>query len=87
VKLFNKYKEITRYFVEGLECIEDHRYCKAVVYLKHAINLENKWIDQLVVKDEKGNSVTPNGRQLCRLKEIDAYARACLKVSNQYFII
>ncbi|CAI2169669.1 3378_t:CDS:10 [Funneliformis geosporum] len=80
VELFNKYKKITLYFVEGLERIKSDEYNHALVYLKHAINLENEWINQLVVKDENGNSVTLHGEKLRRSNEIDAYARACLKI-------
>ncbi|CAG8584347.1 1782_t:CDS:10 [Funneliformis caledonium] len=78
VELFNKYKQITVYFVEGLERIKSDEYNHALVYFKHAINLENDWLNQLVVEDEKGNLVTLHGEKLRRSNEIDAYARALL---------
>ena len=56
-------------------------YKKAPAYFKYAINLEENWIDDhLVITDNKGKSVILNGEKLRRSKEIDAFARTCLKV-------
>ncbi|RIA93542.1 hypothetical protein C1645_11566 [Glomus cerebriforme] len=85
VELFNKYKEITLYFTEGLERVSSDEYRNALAYFKYAIDLENDWIDNLSVTD-RGNSVRLNGEKLQRSKEIDAYARACLKVEHDGFL-
>ncbi|PKY48469.1 hypothetical protein RhiirA4_404440 [Rhizophagus irregularis] len=82
VELFDKYKEITLYFTEGLDRVNSDEYRNALAYFKYAINLENDWINDLFVKDKKGESMKLNGEKLRRSKEIDAYAKACLKVDH-----
>lgn len=84
VELFDKYKEITLYFTEGLDRVISDEYRNALAYFKYAIDLENDWTNDLFVKDKKGESVKLNGEKLRRSKEIDAYAKACLKVCNKY---
>ena len=68
------------YLAEGLERMTSDEYNKAPAYFKYAINLEEEWINNLVVTDSKGKSVILNGEKLRRSKEIDAFARTCLKV-------
>jgi hypothetical protein len=84
VKLFDKYKEITLYFTEGLDRVNSDEYRNALAYFKYAINLENDWINNLFVTDKKGELIKLNGDRLRRSKEIDAYAKACLKVCKKY---
>ncbi|GBC00903.1 hypothetical protein RclHR1_00400017 [Rhizophagus clarus] len=86
VELFDKYKEITLYFTEGLDRVNSDEYRNALAYFKYAIDLENNWINELFVKDKTGKTVKLNGEKLRRSKEIDAYARACLKVEHDGFL-
>ncbi|CAB4438027.1 unnamed protein product [Rhizophagus irregularis] len=87
VEFFDKYKEITLYFTEGLERVNSDEYKYALAYFKYAIDLENDWISNLFVtdNDKKGELVKLNklnGEKLRRSKEIDSYAKACLKVEH-----
>ncbi|CAG8477284.1 12642_t:CDS:2 [Rhizophagus irregularis] len=87
VEFFDKYKEITLYFTEGLERVNSDEYKYALAYFKYAIDLENDWISNLFVtdNDKKGELVKLNklnGEKLRRSKEIDSYAKACLKVAH-----
>jgi hypothetical protein len=50
----------------------------------HILNMQYNWINNLFVTDKKGELVKLNGEKLRRSKEIDAYAKACLKVRNGY---
>ncbi|CAB5364483.1 unnamed protein product [Rhizophagus irregularis] len=84
VEFFDKYKEITLYFTEGLERVNSYEYRSALAYFKYAIDLENDWISNLFVtdSDKKWKLVELNGEKLRRSKEIDSYAKACLKVEH-----
>ncbi|CAB4438142.1 unnamed protein product [Rhizophagus irregularis] len=83
VEFFDKYKEITLYFTEGLDRVNSDEYRSALAYFKYAIDLENDWISNLVVTDDKKwQLVELNGEKLRRSKEIDSYAKACLKVEH-----
>ncbi|CAB5358212.1 unnamed protein product [Rhizophagus irregularis] len=84
LEFFDEYKEITLYFTEGLERVNSDEYRNALAYFKYAIDLENDWISDLFVtdSDKKCELVKLNGEKLRRSKEIDSYAKACLKVEH-----